>query len=116
MAERIVGGRGGVRAVRHTPELVQRDELVLNRFAVDLWQPARKRLPLLDSLASLAGILEQSPEIDIGRVEIGLQPDAFARGVDRPQTVSPFGESDAVVEISGMQRGVGRIAGDPTLV
>ena len=71
-----------VMAFQNAADLMQHGQLVRNRVAVDSGQLADKLHPLADRRADLPDVLEHAAEIDVGRLEVRLQPDAFPEGVD----------------------------------
>jgi hypothetical protein len=55
---------------------------VLHRFAVDRGQGLGKRQPLHDGVPDLAAVLEHPPKINVGRIKVLLNSEAFAKGID----------------------------------
>ena len=72
--------------------------------------------PFADRRAGLADILERAAEIDIGRLEVRLEPDAVAEGVDGADEIAQIDQRHAVVEIDRMQQFMVAVEGDPDLV
>ncbi len=85
-------------------------------LAADLRQPVDHAAPLLNRLAAVTGVLEQAAEIDVGGIQVGIDPLALPCGDNGAEPVAGLGEREAVVEIGGAQKFVARVGGDPVLV
>ncbi len=112
----VFGGGVIAGALEHPAQLLQGDELVLDGVAVDAGQAVDERQPLGNGGGELAAVLQRPAEVDVGGVEVRLEPGALAQGVDRAGVVAQFRQGHAVVEIDGVEELVGAVARDPGLV
>jgi hypothetical protein len=116
LAERVFGRGIVVRRLEDAADLLQGHGLVVDGIAVDRRQDVDEPHPFAHRAFALALGVEQRAEIDIGRIEIGLQPDGRAEGIDGARRVAKLAQHDAIVEIDRMEHGVIRVVGDPGLV
>jgi hypothetical protein len=85
-------------------------------IAIDSGEILDKFEPLSDGRAGLPAVLEHTPKIDIARMKIRLEANAFLESIYRARPISNGRQGDAKIEIGGMQETVARIMGDPGLV
>ena len=68
-------------------------QLVRDGLAVDGGELADQLHPFADRGADLADVLQRAAEIDVGRLEVRLQPDAVAERIDGAGVVAHVVES-----------------------
>ena len=86
-------------------------------FAIDSGEMLHKLKPLRHRRAGLPAVLEHAAEIDVTRMKIRFQPDAFLKSIDGARPVADRSASTtAKIEIGRMQQAVAGIVSNPGLV
>ena len=116
LAQRILRYRIDMIELEHAAHLLQRHKFVAQRRAIELRQTVRQFQPLADGKARLAIVLEQAAEVDVGRVEIGVERDCLPQRMDGAETVAAALGDDRHVEQGRREMRILGVQRDPALV
>src|SRR5689334_7459692 len=81
LPESVLGRLIVIGALQDTRNLFQRGDFLCNRVAIDDRKVLNKFEPFGHCVADLSAVLEHPAKIDVARMEIRLQADAFFEGI-----------------------------------